>query len=89
MLGHGVDEHHGDGGHAYRFAGLGSGEDDVFHPGAAEAAGGLFAENPADGVTEVGFTATVGTYYGGDASPIETQLGSVAEGLEALKFDLL
>jgi hypothetical protein len=48
----------------------------------------LFAEDPADGVTQVGLATTVGTYYGGDATPVEAELGTVAEGLEALEFDL-
>ena len=83
-----IDENHGDGGHAQGFSGLGAGENHVFHAGAAEGFGGLLAEDPADGVTQVGFAASVGTDDCGDTAPVEPEFGAVAEGFEALEFDL-
>jgi hypothetical protein len=80
----GVDQHHGYGGHAHGFAGLGAGEDDVLHAGTAQTAGGLLAEDPADGVAQVGFAAAVGADDGRDATPVEPQFGAVTKGLEAL-----
>ena len=87
FLGEGVDEHHGDRGHTDGFARFGAGEDDVFHAGAAQAAGGLLAEDPADGIAEIGFTTAIGADDGGDAVPGEAQFGAVAERLKTLEFD--
>ncbi len=50
LVEHGVDQGHGDGGHAERFPVARAGEDHVFHASAAQAFGGLFAEHPTDGV---------------------------------------
>ena len=83
----GIDQGHGDVGHAERLAVARAGEDHVFHAGAAQALGGLLAEHPTDGVADVGFAAAVGADNGGDARPVEPQFGAVAEGLESLEFD--
>ena len=83
----GIDEGEGDFGHAGGFAVAGAGEDDVFHLDAAEAFGGLLAEDPGDGVGDVGFAAAVGADDGGDAVSGELDLGSIAEGLEAEDLD--
>src|SRR5260370_18993803 len=47
-----VHQNHGDRSHPERLAGFGAGENDIFHPGTAQGAGGLFAQNPADGRSE-------------------------------------
>ena len=79
----GVDEGERDLGHAGGLAVAGAGEDDVFHLDAAEALGGLLAEDPGDGVGDVGLAAAVGADDGGDALAGELDLGAVAEGFEA------
>ena len=89
LVEHGIDQRHGDGGHAEGFAVAGAGEDDVLHAGAAEAFGRLFAEHPTDGIAQVRFATAVGADDGSDAAAIEAQLGAVTEGLEALQFDAL
>src|ERR1700761_8701235 len=48
-----VDEGQRDLGHARGFAVAGAGKDDVLHLDTAEAFGGLFAQNPGDGVGDV------------------------------------
>ena len=66
-----------------------AGEDDVFHPRAAQALGGLLAEHPTDGVAQVGFSTTVRSDNGGDAGAGKLHLGPVKEGLKALNFNPL
>ena len=83
----GSDQNHGHRRHSDRFAGLGAREDHVFHAGAAQAAGGLLAQHPADGVAQVRFAAPVRTHHCCDPAAVETQFRLVAEGLKALKFD--
>jgi hypothetical protein len=68
-------------GHAERLPGVGAVEDDVRHFAAAEGLGGLLAEHPADGVRDVGLTATIRPDDAGDA-PLEIQRGFVREGFE-------
>ena len=51
--------------------------------------GGLLAEDPGDGVGDVGLAAAVGADDGGDAFAGELDLGAVAEGLEAEDLDFL
>ncbi len=85
----GVDEGEGDLGHAGRLAVAGAGEDDVFHLDAAEGLGGLLAENPGDGVRDIGLAAAVGTDDGGDTFAGELDLGAITEGLEAEDLDFL
>src|SRR5438132_11791042 len=89
LLRDGVDEHHRDGCHTDRLAGLGAGEDHIFHPGAAQTARRLLSQYPANGVAQIRLAAPVGPDHGGDATPVESELGTVAEGLKALEFDLL
>ena len=81
-IGHGE----GDFGHAEGFAFFGAVEDDVRHFAAAEGFGGGFAEDPADGVDDVGFAAAVGADDAGDAL-VEFEGGFVREGLEAVDFE--
>ena len=85
----GVDEGERDLGHAGGLAVAGAGEDDVFHLDAAEGFGGLFAEDPGDGVGDVGFAAAVGADDGGDAFAGELNLGAITEGFEAEYLNFL
>ena len=70
-----------------RFAVPRAGEDHVFHAGAAQALGGLFAQHPTDGVAQIRFAAAVRAHDGGDARPVEPHFGPVAERLKTLDFD--
>ncbi len=47
----------------------------------------LFAENPGDGVNDVGFAAAVGADYAGGTGPAERDHGAFAERLKANDFD--
>ncbi len=85
----GIDQGERDLGHAGGLAVAGAGEDDVFHLDAAEGLGGLLAQNPGDGVGDVGLAAAVGTDDCGDAFAGELDLGAITEGLEAEYLDLL
>ncbi len=69
-------------GHAEGGAGRGSGEDHVGHLAAAERAGALFTEHPADRVHEVRLAGSVRTHDHGDAGG-ELENGLVRERLEA------
>ena len=80
----GIDQRHGDVGHAERFAVAGAGKDDVFHAGAAEAFGGLFAQDPTDGIADIALAAAVGADDGGDAIAVEAEFGAIAKALESL-----
>jgi hypothetical protein len=82
LVKHGIDQRHGDGGHAQGLAVARAGEDDVFHAGAAQAFRRLFAEHPTDGIAQVGFATAVGAYDGSDAAAIEAELRAVTEGFE-------
>src|SRR5439155_1245113 len=85
----GIDEGEGDLGHSGWLAVAGAGEDDVFHLDATEGFGGLLAEDPGDGVGDVGLAAAVGADDGGDAFAGELDLSAITEGLEAEDLDLL
>ncbi len=85
----GVDEGQRDLGHTGRLAVACSGEDDVLHLDASEGLGGLLAEDPGDGVRDVGLAAAVGSDDGGDAFAGELDLGAITKGLEAEYLDLL
>ena len=63
---------------------LGTAEDNVFHLGAAQAAGRLFTQHPTDGVRDVGLAAAVGANDGGQSTG-EADLGAVGKGFESLK----
>lgn len=79
----GIDIANGEGdfGHSERFPAVCTVEDDVGHLAATEGFGGLFSENPADGVGDVGFTAAVGADDAGD-TPLKVQGGFIGEGFE-------
>ena len=74
-------------GHAERLSIAGAGENHVLHAGAAEALGALLAEDPADGIAEVRFSAAVRADDGGDAGTVESHVGAVVKRLEALDID--
>ncbi len=63
------------------FAGAGTVEDHVEHLLAAEALGGLLAEDPLDGIDDVGLAAAVGADDGRNPRA-EVQLGLIGEALE-------
>ena len=88
LFGAGIDENHGDGGHAQRLARLGAGKNHVFHARAAQRLGGLLTEDPTDGVTQVRLAASIRPDHGRDSAPVKFELRAVAEGLESLEFDL-
>ena len=81
-----IHQGHGDVRHAERLAVAGAGENHVFHAGAAQAFGRLFAQHPTDGIADIGLAAAVGADNGGDAFPVEAQFGALAKGLESLQF---
>ncbi len=85
----GIDEGEGDLGHTCWLAVASAGEDDVLHLDAPEGFGGLLAENPGDGVRDVGLAAAVGSDDGGDSLARELDLGAITEGLEAEDLNLL
>ena len=85
----GVDEGEGHLGHTGGLAIARACEDDVFHLDAAERFRGLLAEDPGDGVGDVGLAAAVGADDGGDAFAGELDLSAITEGLEAEDLDLL
>nr|BFE68447.1 hypothetical protein GCM10020092_017480 [Actinoplanes digitatis] len=70
-------------GAAERGAVGGAGEDDVLHLAAAQRLGALLAEDPCDGVDDVGLAGAVRTHHTGDAR-LQPQRRSGGEGLEAL-----
>lgn len=82
----GIHQGHRDRRHAHRLSIARAAEDHVFHPGAAQAFGRLFAQDPADGVADVRLAAAVGPDNRRDAVAVEAQLRAVAKGLKALKF---
>ncbi len=71
-------------GHAHRFASVGAIEDDVGHFTAAQGLGGLFTQDPADGIGNIGFAASVGAYNGSHAG-LKIQRSFVREGLKPQK----
>ena len=82
-----VQQRHGDRRHAERLPVARTGEDYVFHAGAAQALHGLLAQDPADGVAQVGFSTPVRSHHGCDAGTVEAHLGFIEKRLEALNFD--
>ena len=77
----------GDAGHTERAAAGGTGEDDVGHLFAAQGFAGAFAEDPFDGVHDVGLAAPVGADDAGDGI-VEAELGPIGERLETAKSEL-
>ena len=68
---------------AQGLAPLGAAKDHVFHFGAPQGLGGLFAQHPADGVYDVGFARPIGPYDGGDAAA-EGKHRFIRKGFKAL-----
>jgi hypothetical protein len=85
----GINQSHGHDGHAGGFAVASSGEDHVFHAGAAQAFRRLFAEHPTDGVTEIRFSAPVRANDGRNAAAIESKFGAIAKRFETLQLQPL
>jgi hypothetical protein len=74
-------------GHAEGLAQPRAVEKHVLHLGVAQHARALLAQNPADGIDDVGLAAAVGADNGGDAAgEIELQAGH--EGFESRYFEL-
>src|SRR5580704_7126804 len=84
-----IHQSHGDGRHAQGFPVARAGEDDVFHPCAAQTLGGLLTQDPANGVAQVRFSTAVGANDGCDAGTGKFHLGSIKERLEALDLNSL
>ena len=77
----GVVDGEADLGHGERRAALRAGKDEVLHPPAAQRPGTLLAEDPRDGVDDVGLARAVGA--DDDADPrLEDKRGLVRKGLE-------
>src|SRR6185369_2292340 len=81
-----VVEDDADLGHAERAMMLVAGKDDVFHAAAAQVAGALLAENPAQRINDVGFAAAVGPDDPGDALG-EFEDGAVLGRFEACQLE--
>jgi hypothetical protein len=47
----------------------------------------LFAQNPTDGVADIGLSAAVWSNDGGDAVAVKTELGTFAKALKTLQLD--
>ena len=69
----------------HRAALLGAVEDHILHLGAAQALAGLLTQHPADGVTDIGFTAAIGSHNGRNAVA-EPQHGLIGKRLEAMQL---
>ena len=72
--------------HPERLSGLSAAEDDVLHFAAAQSAGRLFAEHPANRVRNVALPRSVGADDGGDAV-VEIEPCAVRKGFEALNIE--
>ena len=68
---------------AQRFSGICAVKNDVFHLPAAQDAVFLFAEYPADGIDNIGFSTAVGANDGGDAFT-EFEVILLGKGLKAV-----
>ena len=66
----------------------GAGEDDVLHLAAAQALGALLAEDPGDGVDDVGLARAVGADDGGDARARAAASSADAKDLKPLSVRL-
>ena len=69
-------------------AAVGAGEDDVLHRRGAQGLGGLFAQDPADRVDDVGLAAAIGSDHGRDPGT-ELDAGPVGEAFESVGDDFL
>ncbi len=83
----GVVEHQARLGHAQPGALVGAAEDHVLRAFGAQPAVGLLAQDPLDGVGDVGLAAAVGTDDGGQPA-LEQKVGLDGEGFVALEFEL-
>ena len=84
-----VEKRHRHRRHPERLAVASTGEDHIFHAGAAQALGALLTQHPTDGVTEVRLAAPVRTNDGNYADTVKTQFLTVREGFESLDFNAL
>ena len=84
----GVVEHERDLGHAHGRARRGAREDHVLHGLAAQLLGALLAQNPEDGVGDVGLAGAVGAHDHGETG-VKDHVGAVREGLEPLECQRL
>ena len=62
-------------------------EDDIFHASAAKSLGGLFAQHPAHGITEVGFSTSIRPDDRCNAVAAKLHLRPVVKGFESLDLD--
>ena len=67
---------------------LGSGENHIFHAGAAHRLGAIFAHHPANGFEQIRFAATIGANHAGQPF-FDAQLGRIDKAFEARKSELL
>ena len=67
---------------------VGAGEDDILHRRSAQGLGGLLAQDPADGVDDVGLAAAIGSDDGRDPRT-ELNAGPVGEAFESVGDDFL
>ena len=72
--------------HPLGLAGFRTVEDHVFHGFAPQLFGALFAESPADGIDDIGFSAPVRPHHRRDAGG-KVDLDLIRERLEAEKLD--
>jgi hypothetical protein len=71
LLRFGVDQHHGDGGHAQGLRDLVPAKITSSMRAPRRLTGGLLAEDPADGVAQIRLAAAVGADDGRDAAPVK------------------
>ncbi len=67
--------------HAQRFAAVGAVEYDIGHLAAAQGLGRLLAQNPADGIGDIGLAAAIRADNRGDAR-LKIQRSFIREGFE-------
>src|ERR1019366_3127371 len=60
-----------------------AGEDHIFHARSAQGLGRLLTQHPGDGVGNIRLAAAVGSDDGGNAIPVELEVGAVAKRFEA------
>ena len=77
-----IRDHQLDLGMLTRRAGIGTGEDDIFHARAAQGLGRGGSHHPAQSFQQVGFTAAIGTNHARQAG-LDRKLGRVHKRLEA------
>src|ERR1700761_512310 len=80
-------QRHGYRRHAERLPVTGTGEDHVFHAGAAKKLRGLFTQNPANRIAKVRFPAAIRPDNGSNTASVELHFRAVVERLKALNLD--